>query len=133
MFQKNNKIGSVHQYRAQNNDVTCPHTSITKSHLEYQELEDYSSTGKKRPWIEKKSKSKLVSEAYYRLSEIYPCESEYFYKKADRIDHCGDYLRFKRFSDNSLKLHQAFSVNKGSAQTACGEEVLRFIVKYLKL
>lgn len=107
MLQKNNKIGSVLPYRALNRCGTCVETSIPKSHLGYQELEDYSSTGKKRPWIEKKMKSELIADGFYRLSSMFPNEKEYYFKKADRIDHCGDYLDFKRFEDNSLKLHRA--------------------------
>ena len=109
MLLENNKIGSVRQYRAQNADVTCRQTSITKiTHLEYQELEDISSTGHKRPWKEKKIKSKLVADGYNRLASIYPEEMEYFEKKSDRINHCGDWLEFKRYEDNSLKLHKAW-------------------------
>ncbi len=108
MLLENNKIGSVRQYRAQNADVTCRQTSITKiTHLEYQELEDISSTGHKRPWKEKKIKSKLIADGYNRLASIYPDEMEYFAKKAERINHCGDWYEFKRFEDNTLKLHRA--------------------------
>ena len=64
----------------------------------YHTLRDFSSTGKERPWQEKKSKSLLVSESYKRLG---------YDKRSSKIHECGSFLEFKQFADNSLKLHLA--------------------------
>lgn len=66
--------------------------------LNYHELHDFSSTGKERPWQEKKNKSLIVSESYKRLGNL---------KRSSKIHECGSFLEFKQFSDKTLKLHLA--------------------------
>ena len=61
-------------------------------------LQDVSSTGRERPWNERKRQSIKVSSSYFRLGYL---------KKADRMRACGDYLEFKRYNDNTLKLWHA--------------------------
>lgn len=55
--------------------------------------------GEEQPWAEHKIDSLLLSESYKRLG-----------KKSvfERVENCGEYLEFKRFPDNSLKLNQAY-------------------------
>lgn len=64
----------------------------------YHELHDFSSTGKERPWKDKKNKSLLVSESFKRLGN---------FKRSSKIHECGSFLEFKQYSDNTLKLHLA--------------------------
>ncbi len=72
---------------------------MLNSNLSYQELQDVSSTGKKRPWNERKRESVKISYSFARLG----------YKKVyERIAKCGNYLEFKRFSDDTLKLYHAY-------------------------
>ena len=61
-------------------------------------LQDVSSTGRERPWNERKRQSIKVSSSYFRLG---------YDRKAERMRSCGNYLEFKRFSDNTLKLWHA--------------------------
>ena len=63
---------------------------------EYHVLEDNASH--KDKWQSKKSKTHLVADSYARLG---------FDKKASRVNFCGTYLQFKRYTDSSLKLHSA--------------------------
>lgn len=105
-MQKENKKGTVRLYSSQNN--TSSPARVLSPYIGYQELEDYSSTGRKRPWNEKKSNSILVSESFSRISDIFPDSKDFYTKKANRINDCGSYLVFQRFTDNSLKLKQAF-------------------------
>jgi plasmid rolling circle replication initiator protein Rep len=61
-------------------------------------LTDKTSTGKERPWKEKKEKTIPLAESYRRLKS----------PKADRVEQCGTFLEFKRYkADNSMKLHTA--------------------------
>lgn len=54
--------------------------------------------GKKiNPWREKKIKSILLSESYYRLQ----------LKKFDRVSTCSDFLEFYRYTDNTFELNNA--------------------------
>lgn len=62
------------------------------------ELHDFSSTGKERPWAEKKNKSLLVSDSFQRLGK---------FKRSVKIRECGTFLEFKQYADNTLKLHLA--------------------------
>ena len=116
-LEKLNKKGSVRQYRA-NANYTCKPTSNLSPSLDYQELADFSSSGRKRPWIDKKAKSMLVSSGFNQIANLmYPVveneinsnnlNHEYYLKKAETIRKCGFRITFKRFEDNSLKLHQA--------------------------
>lgn len=106
-MQNQNKKGAVLQYSSSSNN-TSSSARVLSPNLGYQELEDYSSTGRKRPWNEKKSNSILVAESFSRISKIYPELNDFYTKKANRINDCGSYLVFQRFTDNSLKLKQAF-------------------------
>ena len=65
---------------------------------EYQILQDFSSTGKKRPWSDKKYKSLLVADSFQRLGKD---------NRSIKIRGCGNFLEFKQFADNTLKLHLA--------------------------
>lgn len=50
-----------------------------------EKLVDSSSTGKRRPWKTHKQKSLLLSNSFARLGKD---------KKADRVQHCGEFLKF---------------------------------------
>ena len=80
--------------------MAAPHSHLTRFFMGrlYQELHDFSSTGKERPWNEKKNKSLLVSDGFKRLGN---------FKRSVKIHECGSFLEFKQFSDNTLKLHLA--------------------------
>lgn len=60
-------------------------------------LSDKDVKGKERPWRDKKMKTIPLAESYKRLG----------IKKYYRVRDCGDYLEFKKFSDNTLKLNKA--------------------------
>lgn len=107
-MEKINKKGTVLQYSSRPNANTSCRTRVVSPNSEYQELEDFSSTGRRRPWTQKKSNSILVGDSFSRLAQIYPNSEDYFTKKANRVYDCGSYLVFQRFTDNSLKLKQAF-------------------------
>lgn len=62
----------------------------------YQVLNDYSRSGKKIQWKEKKEKTILIANSFKRIGDK---------KKASRLIECGTFLEFKRFiDDNSMKL-----------------------------
>lgn len=61
-------------------------------------LQDISKTGKVRPWNERKRDSIKVASSYFRLG---------YDRRAEKIRSCGNYLEFKRYSDNTLKLWHA--------------------------
>src|SRR3712207_540773 len=60
-------------------------------------LRDYTTTGKEIDWVDKKERTIMLADSYLRLG----------LKKGYRVKECGSYLQFKRFKDNSLKLHTA--------------------------
>lgn len=64
----------------------------------YQVLEDKSSTGRVRPWQEKKIKSVITAQSFDRLGMS---------DKSARMLNCGSYLAFKVSDDDSLTLHSA--------------------------
>lgn len=66
--------------------------------LDYHTLSDFSSTGVERPWSDKKNKSLLVAKSYQRLG---------YFDKFKKIEECGTFLEFKRFTNNDLKLNTA--------------------------
>ena len=107
-MEKPNKKGTVLPYSSRSLANTSYQARVVSPNSEYQELVDYSSTGRKRPWQDKKAKSILVGDSFSRLSLMYPDSMDYFTKKADRMYNCGSYLIFQRFTDNSLKLKQAY-------------------------
>lgn len=57
-------------------------------------LEDFSSTGRRQPWREKKMKNELLSLAYLGVNE----------RKAERLRECGDVLRFRVYDTGQKKL-----------------------------
>ena len=69
------------------------------SNVKPQELQDVSATVKKRPWNERKRESVKISYSFKRLG---------YQKVYERISKCGNYLEFKRFSDDTLKLYHAY-------------------------
>lgn len=73
-------------------------SSFPSADLAYHVLHDKSTSGKERPWTEKKRKSVLVSSSFHRLG----MES-----KADAIKNCGSLLGFHVSDDSSLILHTA--------------------------
>lgn len=64
-------------------------------------LEDKTSSGKVRPWAEKKTNNELVASLYRTLSL---CDGDYYGAKADRLNDCASWLTFDVCDDNSLKL-----------------------------
>lgn len=62
--------------------------SITnnQSKIKGKVLQDYSSTGKERPWVKRKLQTHLLANAYFKLG---------YQNKAVRVDECGTYLDFK--------------------------------------
>lgn len=107
-MEKQNKKGAELPFNSSVIANTRSPSCVNSPNSEYQELVDYSSTGRERPWKQKKTNSILVADSYSRLSSIYPELGEYYLKRANRIYDCGSYLVFQRFIDNSLKLKQAF-------------------------
>lgn len=63
-------------------------------------LSDKSSTGKERPWREHKIENQTVEECYRRLADG-SSESEYWEKRADRLNSCGVHLWFNVYSDGN--------------------------------
>ena len=59
-------------------------------------LADYSSTGRKRPWEERKKQTYILADTYDYLALIIP----YYKKKADRTRDCGTFLEFAKCSDH---------------------------------
>lgn len=57
-------------------------------------LEDRSSTGRKRPWREKKMANEYLAQVYEQINP----------SKSKRLRECGDYLVFGKKSDGSMKL-----------------------------
>lgn len=64
----------------------------------YHLLEDRSSTGRKKSWDLLKQNTELVSESMNRIG---------LHKKAMQMLSCGSFLAFKKFHDETLKLHNA--------------------------
>lgn len=60
-------------------DKTCP-------------LRDYTTSGQARPWRDKKMRNELLSAAYFSVDQ----------RKAERLQECGELLRFKK-GENGLK------------------------------
>ena len=77
-MEKQNKKGTVRPYSSRDN--TSKPARVKYPHLGYQELEDYSSTGRQRPWKQKKSNTNLIGDSFSRISEIYP-DSQDIYTK----------------------------------------------------
>jgi plasmid rolling circle replication initiator protein Rep len=107
-MEKPNKKGTVLPYSSRSSSNTSIPTRVVSPNSEYQELADFSSTGRKRPWIQKKTNSTLVGDAFSRLSLTFPDSMDYFTKKADKIYNCGNYLVFQKFADNSMRLKEAY-------------------------
>lgn len=57
-------------------------------------LEDFSSSGRRHPWREKKMNNELLSYAYESVDQ----------KKAERLRECGDVLRFRVYETGEKKL-----------------------------
>lgn len=56
-------------------------------------LEDYSTSGRKRPWRERKIQSKLLAGTYLYLNKLTGIPDYKF--KSIRVNECGEYLKFK--------------------------------------
>lgn len=67
----------------------CP-TKIDMSEI----LDDRSSTGRKRPWAEKKSRNVELAEVYKKINE----------RKTERLLQCGDFLTFEVDSAGKKRL-----------------------------
>lgn len=61
-------------------------------------LVDESATGKRRPWAKHKMENMTVSECYYDLSNEILNEKDYWYKKYERLQGCGNRLIFNIYS-----------------------------------
>ena len=66
-----------------------------------QPLIDKSSTGRIRPWKDKKSKDDQLANLYYSLSLH---QGDYYYNKAERLNNCGNILTFSEEDSNNKKL-----------------------------
>lgn len=71
-----------------------------------QPLIDKSSTGRIRPWKDKKSKDDQLANLYYSLSLH---QGDYYYNKAERLNSCGSILTFQEEENNNKKLVYANS------------------------
>ena len=87
-----------------------------KSYHDYEEnaslvLEDYSATGRKRPWKERKLLAEDVSMSYDRIGESVGVAENgvlnWAQKKSLRIADCGSLLQFVRLHNERLKLKRA--------------------------
>ena len=72
-------------------------------------LDDRSSTGRKRPWKEKKVLSEKVSASYERIGDAIADDygTNWAYRKAVRVADCGSVLSFRKVDGDKLKLHRA--------------------------
>lgn len=64
-------------------------------------LIDKSSTGRTRPWADKKSKDDQLANLYYSLSLH---QGDYYYNKGERLNNCGSILTFNEEDSNNKKL-----------------------------
>lgn len=71
--------------------------NIKKDGEQLEILRDYTAAGKEINWKDKKERTLMLADSYLRLG----------LKKGYRVKDCGTYLQFKRFKDNSFKLHTA--------------------------
>ena len=71
--------------------------SFQMVYVKSQELEDYSSTGRKRPWKKRKKQTYILANIYENLKNINP---DYFTKKAIKTRDCGTYLEFAKCPDH---------------------------------
>lgn len=69
-------------------------------------LFDYSSSGKRREWKEKKERADLLGDIYDIIEREYPTMG-YFSRKADRLRQCGRQLTFDVMADESKRLSKA--------------------------
>lgn len=75
-------------------------------------LSDKSSTGKERPWVKHKKENMTVEQAYRGVAERSNSGSEYWVKKADRLNGCGQFLTFNVYQTEegrTMKVKQAES------------------------
>lgn len=75
-------------------------------------LSDKSSTGKERPWAKHKKENMTVEQAYRGVAERSNSGSEYWVKKADRLNGCGQFLTFNVYQTEegrTMKVKQAES------------------------
>ena len=70
-------------------------SSITKNlpKVKGKILQDYSTSGRKRPWRERKIQSKLLAGTYLYLNKLTGIPDYKF--KSIRVNECGEYLKFK--------------------------------------
>lgn len=64
-------------------------------------LEDRTSSGKVRPWANKKKSNMVLEKIYRSLSFV---EGDYYSNKADRLHDCASLLIFDQLNDSSLRL-----------------------------
>lgn len=81
------------------------YSNSTIKECEVQALKDITNNGKINDWQGKKLNTQYIADSYYRIAEL--SQSEKYYKKSLRVLDCGSNLKFKKFKDNSMKLHWA--------------------------
>lgn len=71
-------------------------------------LDDEDKAGQKRDWKGKKQNSLKLADSLKRISRSNPDYISFNYnKQSENVRHCGDLLEFKKFEDNTRKLHRA--------------------------
>ena len=87
----------MNSYPNSNTDMH-KYSSTENDSLEIELLRDVASTGKERPWVNKKTRSLLTAENY---------EVANLMSKAEKMYDCGNYLVFK-LKDGKMKLYKAY-------------------------
>lgn len=65
-------------------------------------LVDKSSTGKVRPWAEKKTNNEKLAKIFDYLGSTSTYDSEYYFKRAERLRNCAVFLKFRVIDNNGL-------------------------------
>ena len=70
-------------------------------------LSDKSASGRERPWRTHKIENQNVEKCYRLLADKH--QSDYYIRKADRLNSCGCHLLFNVYSDSTKKIKHAES------------------------
>ena len=97
-------------------------------------LSDKSSTGKERPWAKHKKENMTVEQAYRGVAERSNSGSEYWVKKADRLNGCGQFLTFNVYQTEegkTMKVKQAESCRNKYVVVRSASQAIEELRKYL--